>query len=363
MRKIYITDLIGSYSGMDYYDTSFCNILQKAGHNVEFLSTFNVDNKKPFFPVIFKHNKFKSTLFLLFCFAKFLIHQIKNPNAIYIYMSYGEFYDVLMMLTNVWSKKMICDIHEVHALKYKDDSSVSRFFNWYYKKTLRRYIYHSERTLNILNEVGVTAKGFYVEHFDYNFPKTYNENLLTNEVKTLFTSENIKFLFFGNLSRVKGIDTTIDVFSNLSDEEKQKVELVVAGKNVDNINFEKLRSSSENFKVFDRHITDDELVYLYSHTDYILLPYEKSSQSGIFAMAKYFRKAMLLSDIPYFKKMIEDYPSYGILSKKEDFLSLVKQIINCEISKEFFTKEDIEKNEAENNASDFIKALDSEIEE
>lgn len=48
---------------------------------------------------------------------------------------------------------------------------------------------------------------------------------------------------------------------------------------MENIDFSSLRC--EKIRIFDRHINDDELVYLYSKTDYILLPYKKSSQSGI----------------------------------------------------------------------------------
>ena len=81
----------------------------------------------------------------------------------------------------------------------------------------------------------------------------------------------------------------------------------------------------ERIKVIDRHINDDELVYLYVHTDFILLPYKKSSQSGIFAMAAYFHKPMILSEIPYFKKMIEEYPSFGVVAGLSDFQPIIQK--------------------------------------
>ena len=92
----------------------------------------------------------------------------------------------------------------------------------------------------------------------------------------VFTNNHkIRFLFFGNLSYAKGIDIVIDVFTKLSLNLREKVELVIAGKNVENIDFSIFRSISAYYKVFDRHINDDELIYLYSNTDVILLPYRK----------------------------------------------------------------------------------------
>lgn len=50
MRTIYITDLIGSYCGMHYYDEAFVEILREKGFQVEILSTFNERGKKTVFP-------------------------------------------------------------------------------------------------------------------------------------------------------------------------------------------------------------------------------------------------------------------------------------------------------------------------
>ena len=57
-------------------------------------------------------------------------------------------------------------------------------------------------------------------------------------------------------------------------------------------------------------------MYLYEHTDYVALPYRKTSQSGILEMAFYFRKPILASDVPYFRRMLTEFPSFGILSGK-----------------------------------------------
>ena len=79
----------------------------------------------------------------------------------------------------------------------------------------------------------------YAPHFKYIFQKKFEEDKLSNEIKKCFNSNKIKFLFFGNLSRVKGIDIVLTTFDKLRNEGVD-FELVIAGKNVDNIDFTEL---------------------------------------------------------------------------------------------------------------------------
>lgn len=342
MESIYIVDLIGEYCGMHYYDDAFVELLASGRIKSSVLSTYSVKNKDAFFPCIFRFNRFISIFLLVYCNIKFLLHIIKHPHSLYIYMSYGEFYDLPFWVLSLFNNRIVYDIHEVHALKFSDNSKVINLFYWVYRHCAHTIIYHSNRTFVALSNAKVKAKMIFVPHLNYTFKKEFDLSLVSNEVRETFNSNNIKFLFFGNLSIVKGIDTVISVFSNLTPEIREKVELVIAGKNVDFMNFEELLSVSNNYHVFDRHISDDELVYLYKKTDFILLPYKKSSQSGIFAMACYFRKPMLLSDIPYFRKMLSDYPSFGEIQSLDSFENKLLYVINNSNSC-YFNQNDIDK--------------------
>lgn len=355
-RTFYITDLIGSYCGMHYYDKTFAELLRKKNCEVKILSNFSENGEKAFFPTIFHRNKILSILLLLKSFILLVRHMMNHRQSTYIYMCYGELYDLLMMLPNIYNKQIYCDVHEVHALKYADNSKISFFFNWYYTRVVQNFIYHSERTKNILHSMGVKAPMLYVPHFKYTFKKSYNHKLLESNLSKIFQSDKKKFLFFGNLSTVKGIDIVINTFSNLPDCWKNKIELVIAGKNVDNIDFSSLKAISTNFHIIDRHINDDELVYLYQHTDYILLPYKKSSQSGIFAMAAYFHKPMILSDIPYFKKMIMDFPSFGIISSLNNYEDTIINLLDKDLENSYLP-DDCNRFEMKKEINDFINQL------
>ncbi len=316
-----IIDFIGAYCGMDHYDEAFAHLLNDNGYEVRVLSDFESIYGKRYFPEIFGRAKWQSLLFLIYTIIRLWLRMAINRKIHYIYLSYGEYYDMLFMLGSLFNRKMIVDVHEVHALKYDDFSVYSKIFESLYRKGINSVIYHSDRTKTILDRLNFKGNLLYVPHFKYEFDTSYNINNVAHDIRKAFCSDKKKFLFFGNIRRVKGIDIIETAFANLVREGKN-FELVIAGMNADNYPLDKLR---EIASVFDRHINDDEMKYLYSNCDYVLLPYRKSSQSGIFEMASYFRKPMLLSDIEYFKKQLEIHSDWGKITCIDRFEDLVRK--------------------------------------
>ena len=349
---ISIFDILGAYCGMHYYDMAFADVLRKRRHELYIYSNFKErESDKVFFPDFFSCKKLVGIIRFLTAYMRFLKFVLFSSSDRIVYLTYGEFYELPFLFIACFSRRVYVDVHEIHALKYDDASWVSRIFERLYRNGIRHVIYHSERTRGILN--GNDLDMLYVPHFKYVFQKEYRDMKLADEVKTCFQTDYRKFLFFGNLSTVKGIDTVMDVFKKLKSDNRCW-ELVVAGKNVDNIDFSDFQD--ERIKVIDRHINDDELVYLYVHTDFILLPYKKSSQSGIFAMAAYFHKPMILSEIPYFKKMIEEYPSFGVVAGLSDFQPIIQKMIDGHDGI-FYTQEDCNRFEMKNEIDKFVNSL------
>lgn len=353
MRKVIIYDIIGAYCGMHYYDIAFADILRKRNVDVEVYSNFcEGKNGYPRISNIFDCGKIKGVFRLMVSYLSFLILVLSNKTSKIIYLTYGEIFELPFLFIASFSRHTYIDIHEVCALKYGDTSIVARIFRWLYGHLIRRVIYHSDRTYTILQNSNLEK--IYVPHFKYVFPKRYDEAFISKDVRECFKEEGVtKFLFFGNISVVKGIDTILQVFTDLC-KDTDKFELVIAGKNVENIDFSTV--SDKRIKIICRHIDDDEMVYLYSNTDFILLPYKKSSQSGIFAMAAYFQKPMILSDIPYFKKMIEEFPSFGIIAPIANFKTKVENIIKNQ-PHNFYCKEDCECFEMKNEMDEFVNKL------
>lgn len=338
---------MGIYCGMHYYDIAFADIFREKGINVCICSNFSKKGSRNFFPLFFKGFKIKKIFFLFWAYLKYFCFIVTHTKDKVIYLTYGELYEIPFLLISSIVKNVFIDVHEVHALKYADNSKISKFIEYIYRRRIRNVIYHSDRTYNILKNRNINM--LFVPHFKYVFQKGYNKDSLSKDIKDCFINKNIKrFLFFGNLSTVKGIDIVVAVFKHIANV---NYELVIAGKNVENINFQSVRS--QNIKIFDRHINDDELVYLYSNTDYILLPYRKSSQSGIFAMAAYFHKPMILSDIPYFSEMLSEFPSFGVKSSLSTYGETIHKLIEKD-NNSYYQSEDCRKFEMTEYIEAFI---------
>lgn len=338
MKALYIIDFIGAYCGMDHYDEAFAHLLSSHGFNVRILSDFDSTYGKHYFPKIFGRGKLLSLLILLTSLFQLRLKMLICRKSHFIYLSYGEYYDMLFLKCAWPNKRLIVDVHEVHALKYSDDSWYSKMFETLYINNVTTVIYHSDRTKNILESKGYKQQMIYVPHFKYEFDINYNLNNVGKDIRSAFTSDKTKFLFFGNIRLVKGIDVVEEVFTKLKEDNKP-FELVIAGMNAESYPLEKIRESAS---VFNRHINDDEMKYLYSSCDYVLLPYRKSSQSGIFEMASYFKKPMLLSDIGYFRSQLEKHPDWGIITSLENFGIIVRDVIE---NKHVFYKSNNEQND------------------
>lgn len=353
---IYIIDLIGQWCGMHYYLQAFARLFPEAEYSSTILSNFEISGNKAFMPIIFGHNKLVGMCQMLWAWLRYVAMVIVHREARFIYLSYGEPRDVLFMLPAIISRRVCIDIHEVHALRYADTSLMANILTWFTRQLKGSILYHSDRTLSILTRHPLRCKLLYLPHLSYCFPCTYNLEKVSDEVLACFTSSNRhKYLYFGNISTPKGFDVVQDVFGHqLTAEELEQVELVVAGKNVENFQFDDLKKASNFYHIIARHINDDEMAYLYSHTDFVLQPYRKSSQSGIMAMACHFRKPVLMSDIPYFSSMISRFPSFGHIAPLEDYARLLRLTLTS-TENSYFSAVEVDRYEHKEEIDTFLR--------
>lgn len=332
--KIAIFDVIGNYAGMHYYDQAYAELFKQNGCKVVVYSNFrNSDFARKFFPSFFTKNKLVGVLCFLWAYIKYACFLVHNDYEKVIYMTYGEIYELPFLWLSSFSSKTFIDVHEVHALRYKDNSCISQKFENLYAKRIDRVIFHSDRTLSIIG--GKVKTMLYVPHLKYVTGMSYNTDKLGDDVKRCFKSSYRKYLFFGSLSKAKGIDIVIDVFKKMSDD-GMPFELVIAGKNVDDTDFSSVRNLP-GFHIVDRHINDDEMTYLYRNTNFVLLPYRETSQSGIFEMAAHFHKPMLMSNVTYFKEMQSKFPSFGNVAPLDTFDRLIDRSLSIDISRYYNT--------------------------
>lgn len=345
MKHIYIIDYLGVHCDMHYYLEAFKAQIKKiAGVHVQLLSNFSDDGNPPFFFNQYNGRlpaKLSSLLRNIINLRKFVRN---NPDGLYIYLTYGNRFDPLfiMLLINV---DHIIDIHEAIAQNLDKNKILKNIYNRLYSKKIRKAISHSGRTDDFLREFHYQGLTLKVPHFRYVFPKNYNKEHIANDIKSSFSKDRINLLFFGNVNESKGIDILLNAFNILPASVAEKSNIIIAGKDFDGKCHEVIPATGRNVNMILRHINDDELVYAYTHADIVCLPYRKTSQSGILEMAFYFQKPILASDIPYFREVLKEFPSFGKLAcgTPDGYSSALCEFIENFNTADFFKTEDYDR--------------------
>ena len=230
MKQICIFDILGSYCGMHYYDIAFAEAFRERGYKTMIYSNFKEKKEDCcFFSSFFTCCKFIGCFRILYAYLKFLFFVFFHYNYKIIYLAYGELYEVPFLIIASCGKHVFVDVHEVYALKYKDTSFTSKLFKWLYRSRIHNVIYHSQRTYDLLNNDRL--KMLYVPHFRYVFQKSCQIENVSQEILDCFKCSSPRYLFFGNLTTVKGVDVVCEAFEHLK-KLNVNYELVIAGKNV-----------------------------------------------------------------------------------------------------------------------------------
>ncbi len=347
MKQIYLVDYLGVHCGMHYYLEAFKNVLSDIPESeVTILSNYpNKKGEKSFFINQYQGNKFTKAVALLKNLLSLKRFIKRHPDGIYIYLTYGNFIDIPFIKLITKAQNHIIDIHEAIAQNIDNNRLLKLRFKKIYQNKVNTVVSHSTRTDDFLSEYGYKSKRLFVPHFKYVFPKEYDTSNIAAEVLAAPVSDLINVLFFGNLNESKGVDILLESINKLDDNIADKLNFVIAGKDFDGAINRVAVKKNRNVKIFPRHITDDELRYLYQTADYVSLPYRKTSQSGILEMAFYFKRPIIASDIPYFRLTLTEFPSFGKIAGNTpgDYAVALSDLVKKHGKEIFFKEKDYDK--------------------
>lgn len=346
MKQIYIVDYLGVHCGMHYYNDAFKDVLSKEGFRVEILSNYSEDDTtEPFFKNQYKGSKLSKVCSLLNNLKRLRRYIKAHNDDVFIYLTYGNMIDIPFMRIISRAKYYVVDIHEAIAQDVDSNLKLKQRFKNLYSRKIRNVISHSSRTDSFLSEYGYSGNCFRVPHFKYVFPKKYDKYFIAAEIFNSVNKSRVNILFFGNLNKSKGVDILIEAVNNLPADIADKINVIIAGKDFDGAVDIIKPSNDRDIRIFKRHISDDELRFLYQNVEYLALPYRKTSQSGILEMAFYFRKPIIASDIPYFHTTLENFPSFGILAgnDSDSYSDTLISVVNSHSKVEYFNDDDYSK--------------------
>ena len=360
---IYLVDTIGTETGMHLYDQSFCNTLQAKGVAVRVLSNYSTTDgrQKALFPNFYHGGKLLMMVkfaWALFVFALFRL----SHSGTYVYQSFGlrlidQFFIRIIGRKNLFV--IVHDIFEITGTNGEDARKAQKIA--FYQSHIPAIICHSENALQTLHDFGYQGRTIYYPHFSYEFSKEINPHEVAPEIKEAVKTDKINFLFFGQLRQTKGI-TILQKAIDILKQKDFAGNIIIAG--MDKEHFIDETQQPPFVQTILRYITDSELNHLFSTCQYVLLPYTEIYQSGVLEVVIYFRCPALMSDIPYFSQMIDQFPSFGHLyhpNTPEALAELMTRIIKGNVTGgKYFVEKDIAKYNELHEPSRLISFLRAE---
>jgi len=371
---VYIIDIIGKHSGAHFYNKSFRDTLTGRYSQTKLISNYSdqPDDPAPLLRNFYEGNIIEKAGKLCISIISYCFFVISHRKNYYIFLSYGNPSEILFAWPLIICRKKIIDAHEVFSLisKNKVQEQIRVFFaKFLYNHLADAVIIHSDRSAWLLQKLKFRKKILFIPHFPYVTDREYSISEIPDEIRSLIAVDRINILFFGYVRLSKGIEDVILLAKKISSMEIGKeVNFIVAGNDPKNIVKSLLKEhrvyNLQSFSSLLRYITDDELKYLFTETDFILLPYRQISQSGVLEMAVLFKKPVITSPLEYFKNFLGQFPSFGIYCS-DSSPDIMSQMVSGlamgykKNSKTFYTEDDLKRYADNKDPVHFLKELES----
>ena len=225
-------------------------------------------------------------------------------------------------------QRVILTIHNVYPHNMSQRGKVKykgRFIKM--DRYIDHYIVHTESSMyEVINEFGVSSKRITViPHGIFTPNYTFQKNRNTQ-------GRNI--IMYGINSPYKGADILIDALQLLPESERSKWSVIIAGRtSSDYLTLLKSKAKGINVKFIPTFIPDQQLYEMIDMADYIALPYRAISQSGVLLLALYFKKPLLISNLPSFKETLSGFTEEMFFESEnpQSLADLIKRYSNGEI--------------------------------
>ncbi len=171
---------------------------------------------------------------------------------------------------------------------------------------------------------------------EYNYKGKYAMLPLGAHIPSLVEERPIEieacpfFLFFGRIDKYKNISTLIQAYIQLSEKE-DTIPLVIAGKGKVLDNEMALIENNPKIVLINRYISDQEMVWLFAHSNSVILPYIEATQSGVIPIAYYFGVPVITSNVTGLTEFVEDGKTGIICNSVMDYSNSMMELSKAEV--------------------------------
>lgn len=141
----------------------------------------------------------------------------------------------------------------------------------------------------------------------------------TSKIDFGFAEDDLVLLFFGYIRKYKGLDLLLHAMPKLI-KENPRIKLLVVGESYEDFSFYKNivaeLNISNNVKMENRFVANEEVGKYYAASDLVILPYRSATQSGILNVAYGFLKPVLVTDVGGLAEFVDNKRT-GIIVEPE----------------------------------------------
>lgn len=243
------------------------------------------------------------------------IYKRRNSNDILLYVFSDDLYFNLLFYLFVTPTNTIISIHNYTS--HTGSSAHEDFFKKLFLKKYNNFHFQSK----IQNELFRSRHPF-KKSFHTVMPSKYFGSPKNN---LLIKKDNLKtFLFFGLLRDYK----RVDLFINAANKNSSNAHYVIAGYSKDWDRYSQLIQDKSKFTCNIEFIDNDDIADYFNQADFLILPYNDTTQSGPLLIAYAYGLPVIASDLEMFKSMIDDGVN-GYLFKSGDVDELAKCLSKC----------------------------------
>lgn len=333
---------LGNHGGLDTYNYHFCTAISASGEiTVTLYTSYNtmIDRKMKLSYEVIKNYKNaygnKNILIRLFHYlfgTLTTIYFVKKRRSQIIHINLFGFsllnaFEIILF--RIAGMRIVATIHDIES--YRKNVHENKYLYYQILKLINAFIHHSSSSKNafekkypkLINRINER-----VPHLDFDLYIDESINEIKAKNKLNLDINTTYILFFGQISKFKGIDVLLEAFSELKSD--NKVKLIIAGRvfrQSEDYYHNKIKKLGISGNVLCRFMfIPDEDVSLYFKACYLtVLPYQKIYNSSVLIRAMNYGSAIIASDLELFKEILGDNKA-GILFSKNNSKELAKKI-------------------------------------
>lgn len=221
-----------------------------------------------------------------------------NPDAIHIQETVD--WRIVLIAALHKSKNIVVTVHDVVS-HLGESHGVQRFLWYILLKLANKIIVHGGYLKRQFNSEYPRLSKYreinVIPHGVYSIYQNWDDELVKEEENTI--------LFFGRITKYKGIDVLIKAEPIIS-KKIPNVRIIIAGKGEELSKYENLIMKKGCFEIHNRFISNAEVPKFFRRAAVVVLPYTEASQSGIIPIAYVFGKPVVVTNVGSIPEVVEN---------------------------------------------------------